>query len=1102
MKKINKKRIVSLLLTLAMLGSLLVLPAGAVELKDLDGHWARDVIQAGVQAGYINGYADGTFRPDAVVTRAQFAKMLNNAIGLMNTTNISFPDTPATQWYYDEVRKAVSAQYINGYTDGTFRPDSTITRQEAAVMLSRVVTAPKEVKNGTFPDAAKIDSWAKEGVNTIFSKGYIQGDTKGNFNPKSSLTRAQAAKIIYELVRGERIINASNEPILADVDGAIIVNNASVSAASPVKLTNCRVLGTLTADKQSVTLTDTTVNRLVMAGANLTAIAAGKSLVKETAVNAGATLKEETLIGEGFQNVTLSDQLSSSIVQLTGNFDDVILQGGTVLNQDGGTIKSMTLEKKANVTMQHGTVAALTVDTAASGSAIITTSGVIIDTATMNGAAGFHGDGTINRAVEYVDGCTYEKKPGSVETKFNKPADPVKTFNATIVPANGSSNVAPDSAITLVFPEAIYDLNGQFASAAYIQNSVVELRSNGYGGAKIAVQATLNGNTVTLKPTAALTAGVSYYVSVLANTVQNAAGVKNAAATSYFTVANAATNMTPTVKPANAATGVSISTNITLDFGTTLFNAQGTTLSNSYVENAVELHVSSAQGTLVPCTASISADRQTLIITPDQDLSINTTYYVVVKQQMFRSATGNTFNPVVTSYFTTGNTSTLVPTSVTPANGAMNVYKNTQITIAFPEAIYQSAGVTVNANYLRDYAIELRKGSMSGDLTSFTAMVSTDQRTITLTPAVVLDINTTYYVIVKKDTLVTLTGASNSGYTSCFSTGTVLESNIIFDPVKDSRYVQTSSPITITFPNPVRRPEYLNLDLKASYVESTAVELRQYNSYGTKIPFTATISADGKTITLKPENDMMPNATYYVAVVANTLSYADGSYVGAANTNFTTTDVNPITITMGEITGNTAKFTVTTSVTGNVSITGGNQTVVSGLTMLAGESREFTLTNLNGGGNYYINVTLNYQGTNYTRQQSFQTTAMNTTARLQEITLECGSDRYQLFKIDPTTSTSTTGAYNNQVSFQATPMVNEGPHCLRLLPAEQIVSAVEVSIGNTASFTRLEKGGDGCYVANNLSFNRGNNIIYIRVTAQDGRTQVNYNVNVMWNSPV
>lgn len=1098
-KHVGIRRIISLCLTLVILCGFMAVPSAAATLSDVKGHWAEEAILAGVKAGYINGYQDGTFRPDNSVSRSEFSKMLNQALGLSNKVSIQFSDVRSNNWCYGELQKAVSAGYIAGYTDGTFRPNQTITRQEAALMISRVVTQPTNITSSrNFADSASIGDWARDGVDIVYTKGYMKGDGNNRFSPNARMTRAQVAQVIYQMLKGENVVSDSTATISSAVtrSNTLFANNVTITEAvgsGAVTLRNCRVLGALTVNGGSmVTLYDTNVNYLAADREDGAIYTTGNSSAGETVVKAGVTLSETSLMGTGFENVTLTGSaLASSTVKLSGTFDKLTVQNSTVISHSGGKITQMDITGKSSTVIQKGAVTNLTVEEAAAGSTISMAKGVSVDKATLNGLTTFYGEGTIATAVENVNGITYETQPGKIT---NNADNKDGILQPTVVPSKGAGGVETTASISLVFDEAIYNASGNSISASYIGNSVVELRRNGSNGTKIAFTAYVNGRTVTIRPDAELSPGSTYYIIVKGGTLKNSAGQRNTEYSSYFSTKSTSTSLNATVSPANGATGVAISSAITLTFNDVLFNYNGNTLTASYVEGSVvELRQGSLSGALVSYTAAVSSDKKTITIRPDDDLATNTTYYVIVNASKLRNS-NNATNPKITSYFTTGTTTTLMP-SVSPSNGQTGVSKSTSITLTFNEPVYEGIGVTLTASYIRSNVVELRQGSTSGETLAYTASVSSDKRTITIRPNVALADNTTYYVVVNKGSLVNGNGSSNGRFVSKFSTGNSIATDIVVSPENKEVGVSAESPITITFGAPVYRAGYTSL--KTSYVESTAIELRRGSSSGTKVDFTASISNDGKTITLQPYNDLDLNTMYYVVVVPGTLQYEDGSNVSAFSSYFTTEDSNPLDIIVDEahdVTSTSAAFSVRSDVEGKLTVTysgyGGSVTLVSNITTGAGEDRRFELTDLRAGTSYTVYATLVYNGLTYTKSQSFTTSSSSVTSTLKEMRLIAGSDEYSIIESSTTTS-----------SYTVYPTAAAGAK-LTMLPTEDTVSSVEYKIGTSSStwYTELEKDRDGYYTISDLNFAKGESMtIQIKVTAENSDYTRVYTVNIICN---
>lgn len=171
------------------------------ELIDIDGHWAESQIKDFISKGYIVGYGDFTFRPNASMTRAEFIKVVNRVFGFNEKGTVTFNDVKASDWFYDEVAIAQKAGYINGRSDTTFAPQDKITRQEVAVILTNIKNNKDTNydKINKFTDGYKTSEWAKSSVEGAIEAGYLSGDGKGLLNPTSNITRAEAVTMLSRL---------------------------------------------------------------------------------------------------------------------------------------------------------------------------------------------------------------------------------------------------------------------------------------------------------------------------------------------------------------------------------------------------------------------------------------------------------------------------------------------------------------------------------------------------------------------------------------------------------------------------------------------------------------------------------------------------------------------------------------------------------------------------------------------------------------------------------------------------------------------------------------------------------------------------------------
>ena len=163
---------------------------------DMTFHWSRDMVEQLSEAGIIAGYEDGSFRPDTTVTRAEFAKLIAQSIGLRGDDAYPFSDVTDSDWFAPFVFRCANAEIIRGY-DGAFYPQDEITRQDAAVMLYRMLSAREIVLSGTaaFADQDQIAAYAREEVAALADAGIITG-YENLFSPQDLTTRAEAAAML------------------------------------------------------------------------------------------------------------------------------------------------------------------------------------------------------------------------------------------------------------------------------------------------------------------------------------------------------------------------------------------------------------------------------------------------------------------------------------------------------------------------------------------------------------------------------------------------------------------------------------------------------------------------------------------------------------------------------------------------------------------------------------------------------------------------------------------------------------------------------------------------------------------------------------------
>lgn len=171
-----------------------------------DAEWAREAITKLYYKGIVNGRSAAEFCPNDTVKREEFVKMLTDALRVdLVGSDINFDDISADDWCYKYVRTAKLAGIANGISDTVFGRGMNITRQDLCVMVYNGMQAcdiecPEKTAEKTFADSEHISEYARNAVSALQKAGIVSGDENGYFNPGSSATRAEAARIIYVLL--------------------------------------------------------------------------------------------------------------------------------------------------------------------------------------------------------------------------------------------------------------------------------------------------------------------------------------------------------------------------------------------------------------------------------------------------------------------------------------------------------------------------------------------------------------------------------------------------------------------------------------------------------------------------------------------------------------------------------------------------------------------------------------------------------------------------------------------------------------------------------------------------------------------------------------
>jgi len=168
--------------------------------SDTDGHWKEAGINQLIERGILKGYSDGIFKPDKIITRAEFTVALVKALELPVATGNCIFDDVKNHWAKNYISTAVAQGMAHGYSPTAFGPDDPITREQMAVSIYNVLKMSPVTNKNSFSDNDLISPWAREAVDAVSQRGLISGYPDYSFRPQAYLTRAEAATVLCKLL--------------------------------------------------------------------------------------------------------------------------------------------------------------------------------------------------------------------------------------------------------------------------------------------------------------------------------------------------------------------------------------------------------------------------------------------------------------------------------------------------------------------------------------------------------------------------------------------------------------------------------------------------------------------------------------------------------------------------------------------------------------------------------------------------------------------------------------------------------------------------------------------------------------------------------------
>ena len=437
MRKLSK--LISMVLAVSML--LCLAPSFQVVAYDFpdmpdEGYWSYTALNNAVKNGLLQGTDEGKLLPKDSLTRAQMATILVRAFGATDkAVEFDFADVADWQWFSDALSVAHRMDIINGYPDGTMRPNAAITREEAFVILARAINLTEaDSINETFADTDDVSPWAQGLVYAMVNNGYVHG-SNGKIQPKGLITREEFAQLMDNMIK--QYISAAGTYTEA-AEGNIVINVPDVTLKD-ITVKGDLIIGDGVGNGDVVLDGVRVEGRIIVRGGGENSIRllnnsyAGAIIINKDGDGRvriyaeDGTVLESVVVDDGIDGVLLEGDYPS--VDIQGAEITVYVTNANVENaQVSGEASKFVLAEGANVTnvvaaasgatievQSNATVGTLTVQETATG-ATVAVAGTVTNATVASTGATITGSGSVG-SVE-VTGTASEVSIETPKTKI------------------------------------------------------------------------------------------------------------------------------------------------------------------------------------------------------------------------------------------------------------------------------------------------------------------------------------------------------------------------------------------------------------------------------------------------------------------------------------------------------------------------------------------------------------------------------------------------------------------------------------------------------------------------------------------------------------
>ena len=426
-----------------------------------------------VEWGFMRGDIDGNLNPNNGITRAEFVTIINRAFGYDQGGSTPFTDVPSTAWYAEDVGIAYHQGYITGTSANTFSPLITITREEAAVILTRNLMIQADTGEDTsFTDSRELSEWSRGYVAAAARYQLLNGYTDGSFRPQNAITRGEAAILIVNAIgtpvqdEGEQSLGYVYGNVTITASGAtlrdtVVAGNLYITAGvdlGHVTLENVTVLGEIVVSgggvseggEDSVMLRNVSSPKLIvdnLTNQQVSIRVSGDGTIQDASVRTDSYIEDTAPSGYGLSRIALEGE-EESILKLAGNIKEVV-------NYTPGSALSL----------ERGTAEKITVDEKATDSTLEIVSGAVADEVNLDVGTTVTGSGDISRLTVNENGSTVSMLPDQITIRPGITAN----IAGELMDTNAAAESSADPRMLAGYPK-IADLAPTSATAQFEAN--------------------------------------------------------------------------------------------------------------------------------------------------------------------------------------------------------------------------------------------------------------------------------------------------------------------------------------------------------------------------------------------------------------------------------------------------------------------------------------------------------------------------------------------------------------------------------------------------------------------------------------------------------